>query len=91
MFTATTLLVPKRGREHVLFGVYQGGNALTAGYKLSKKSSYRSTTQFRSSKVLVQCEDSLHKSRENTIVLRFDRKLEINSGNTSPTELDKEQ
>ena len=89
--TTTTTLVPKRGGNHVLFGVYQGGSALTSEYKLTKKNSYRSTTQLRSSKVLAQCENSLHKSRESTTVLKFDGKLEINSGNSSPTELDQEQ
>ena len=88
---ATSSIVPKRGGNHVLFGVYQGGSALTNEYKLTKQNSYRSTTQLRNSKVLAQCETALHKARGDTSVLKFDGKLEVNSGKTIPTELDQEQ
>ena len=87
----TSRIVPKRGGNHVLFGVYQGGSALTNEYKLTKQNSYRSTTQLRNSKVLAQCETALHKARGDTSVLKFDGKLEVNSGKTIPTELDQEQ
>ena len=73
------------------FGVYQGGRALTTEHKFSKKNSHISTTQLQIFKVLAQCEYSLHTSRDNMTVLKFDRKLEINYGNSYPTELDQGQ
>ena len=82
MVTTTTTLVPKHGG--VIFGVYQEGSALIADYKFSKKKSYGSTTQLRSSKALSQGEDYLHKSRYNMTVLKFDGKSETNSGKLSP-------
>ena len=40
---------------------------------------------------LAQYETNLHKSRGGITVLKFDGKLEVNSGNYVPTELDQEQ
>ena len=88
---STSNIVPRRGGNHVLFGVYQVGSAITNEYKLTKQNSYRSTTQLRNSKVLVQYEIVLRKAREDTAVLKFDGKLEVNSGKTAPTELDQDQ
>ena len=85
---ATSSIVPKRGGNHVLFGVYQGGSALTNEYKLTKQNPHRSTAQLRNSKVLAQRETALHKARGDTTVLQFDRKLDIISEETVPTELD---
>lgn len=88
---ATSSIVPKRGGNHVLFGVYQGRSALTNEYKLTKKNSDKSTTQLKNSKVLAQCKTALHKARGDITVLKFDGKLEVNSGETIPTELYREQ
>ena len=88
---ATSTIVPIRGGNHIIFGVYQGGIALVNDCKLEKDKSYRSTTRLRHSKILAQCETTLHKAREDTTVLNFDGKFEVNSRKTVPPELDREQ
>ena len=87
---ATITIISRRGGKHILFGVYQGGKALTTEYTLKMTSFHRSTTQPRNSKFIVQCETALHKCRGDTTVLMIDGELEVHSGNSVLIEFDQE-
>ena len=67
----TSSIVPRRGGNHILFGVDKGESTLTNEYKLTKQNSYRSSTKLKNSKILAHCETPLHKARGDTIMLKF--------------------
>ena len=47
--------------------------------------------QLRNFMLLAQCEHAIHKARGDTILLKFDENVEVDSGITFPIEVDQEQ
>ena len=64
-------IVPRRGGNHILLGIYRGGTTLTSEYKLKQDTLYQSTTQLLNPKVLDQCDTALPKAREDTTLINL--------------------
>jgi hypothetical protein len=92
----TSQLVHKHGGTHHSHGVFQGGAAMNMFYKMIPRPSYRYSTQLQNTKSLEKIESHLHSNMKDTLILKFNGKLETRSSSTpisdsSRTETDKEE
>ena len=68
---------PKKGGTHPIFGLYIGGDALTASYASSSPDSKSNTTQLRSVNELQIAENFLHSQKNNTTSLKFNGRSDV--------------
>ena len=72
----TTVVVPKRGGIHPLYGLYIGGSGLDQDYQPKDRNSYSYASQRRNVKTISSIERDLVTARDSTTNLKFDGRLE---------------
>ena len=73
----TTVVVPKRGGIHPLYGLYIGGSGLDQDYQPKDRNSYSyHASQRRNVKTISSIERDLVTARDSATHLKFDGRLE---------------
>jgi hypothetical protein len=91
MSTLKPVVVPVRGGNHPMYGIYIGGSPLDVNYKATRQGrlSYRSQMQRRNVKNIGTIESALITARDSISSLKFDGRLEPTLG--SATEIGKDR
>ena len=84
-----SIVLPKRGGIHSMYGVYIGGSPLGDDYLPTKTLSYHFSSQRRHVKTIGTIESNLIKARDSTTTLKFNGQLEAVV--RSATEIGKEK
>ena len=87
----TEVIIPVRGGNHPIYGIYGGGSPLDDNYQPTRKGrlSYRSHMQRQNVKNIGTIEGALITARDSTTSLKFDGRLEPTVG--SATEIGKDR
>ena len=85
---STSVIKPKRGGLHPIYGLFMGGSELTNNYTLKSTTPYKLTTQLRNPKQSSSSERILVSARQRAISVTFKGNLETPSNCTN--EYDKE-
>jgi hypothetical protein len=87
----TEVIIPVRGGNHPIYGIYVGGSPLDDNYQPTRKGrlSYRSHMQRQNVKNIGTIEGALITARDSTTSLKFDGRLEPTVG--SATEIGKDR
>ena len=83
------MTTPKRGEEHPSLSYCMGGCTLDDDYKLVKQRPFRQVTQLCSAKQLGINQSSLLSAKLDSLIIKFNGKLETSC--TDITKLDKDQ
>ena len=85
MTSTSTTILPRCGGNHPVFGIYVGGAAITADYKLSRSNTFKSSTQLRTAKTLAAIETALHTAHQSTATQTFNGNLDTTIATDSST------
>ena len=86
--TTSATKKPKRGDSHPIYGIYLGGSALDATYKLTSDNTFHHVSQVCSVKQANSNETTLISNMEDNTKIKFNGNLELTS--CSLTEYDKD-